>query len=124
MLGMAELHERREEWQPPPLPEGIPENFRLLLTTRPPPPAAPTDFEPWPFRTWRTEVLRRAEFITEGTDAGPTFGNDPAMQAAARPGFVPGAASAWMGRASFAQAIILPEIAYTGQDREHQGTRQ
>ena len=58
--------------------------------TRPPPPAAPVDFEPWPLASWRTEVLRRAEYIDWGVEAGPTVGDHPNFQSAARPGQVRG----------------------------------
>lgn len=95
MLSMSELHERWERWEPPVLPKEVPEGFRQLLTTRPAAPIAPTDFTPWPLRSWRTEVLRRAEFIVEGGDVGPTFGNNPNSQSAARPRGVPRNASAF-----------------------------
>jgi hypothetical protein len=51
--------------------------------------------DPWSLRLWRTEVVRRAEYIVEGGDAGPTFGNNPNMQSAARPGALPPNASAF-----------------------------
>ncbi|MFC7500405.1 hypothetical protein ACFQRC_14375 [Enterovirga sp. GCM10030262] len=95
MLSMSELQERWERWEPPALPGGVPEGFRQLLTTRPAAPVAPTDFEPWPLQSWRTEVVWRAEFIVEGGDVGPTFGNNPNTQSAARPGAVPPSASAF-----------------------------
>lgn len=95
MLSIAELRERWERWQPPILPEGGPEGLRRLLTTRPLAPAPPSDFETWPFVSWRTEIVRRAEFIVEDVDVGPTFGNNPNAQSAARPGAVPGEASAF-----------------------------
>jgi hypothetical protein len=95
MRSMAELRAQWDGWRPPALPDGIPEDLRRLVMTRPPPPAPPSDLEPWPFASWRTQVVRRAEFIVEGVDAGPTFGNNPNMQSAARPGAVPGEASAY-----------------------------
>lgn len=95
MLSMSELNERWEHWKPPVLPAGVPEGLRQLLTTRPAAPVAPTDFEPWPFGAWRTEVVRRAEFIVEGVDVGPTFGNSPNSQTATRPREVPNTASAF-----------------------------
>ncbi len=95
ILGMAELHERWERWEPLELPESIPAGVRQLLTTRPPAPTPPSDFDPWPFASWLTEVVRRAEFIVEGADIDPTFGNNPNTQSAARPRAVPPEASAF-----------------------------
>lgn len=94
MLSMSELSERWERWEPPALADDVPENFRQLLTTRPAAPVAPTDFDPWPLRSWRTDVVRRAEFVIEGEDVGPTIGNNPNAQSAARPKAVPPNASA------------------------------
>jgi hypothetical protein len=94
MRSMAELRELWDRWRPPALPADAPEDLRRLVRTRPPPPAPPSNLEPWPFASWRTQVVRRAEFIVEGVDAGPTFGNNPNMQSAARPGAVPGDAAA------------------------------
>jgi hypothetical protein len=95
VFSMAELREQLERWQPLVLPDGVPEELRRLATTRPPPPAPPSDLEPWPFASWRAEVVRRAEFIVENVDAGPTFGNNPNVQSATRPRAVPGNASAY-----------------------------
>ena len=92
---LPELLDQWRQWKPAPLPEGLPEGLRQIMTTKPAPPAAPTDFEPWPFTAWRTEVARRAEFIVEDADVGRTFGDNPNMQSAARPGAVPGEASAF-----------------------------
>ena len=110
MLSMSELHERWERWQPPVLPEGVPEGFRQLLTTRPAAPVAPTDFDAWPLRSWRTEVARRAEFIVEGGDVGPTFGNNPSIQSAARPRTVPPSASAF--------CEVAAGVLFTDDDRQ------
>ena len=95
MLSMSELQERWESRTPPPLPKEVLEPLRKLITTRPPAPVAPTDFEPWPLHKWRTDIVRRAEFIVEGAEAGPTFGNNPNSQSASRPGAVPPEASAF-----------------------------
>jgi hypothetical protein len=95
MLGIGELQERWARWEPPVLPEEVPEHLRRLLTRRPAAPVAPAHFDPWPLRAWRTEVARRTEFIVEGADAGATFGNDPDTQSAWRPGEVPPAAAAF-----------------------------
>lgn len=81
-------------WQPPVLPADTPEAVRHLMSMRPEPLKRPTDFQPWPLSNWRVEVLRRAEYIIENVDPGPTFGENPNAQAAARPGNVPAAASA------------------------------
>jgi hypothetical protein len=94
MLSMSDLRERWEQWKPPVLPEGVPEELRKLLTTRPAAPVPPSDFEAWPLHSWRTEVVRRAEFLVEGEDVGPTFGNNPDFQSSTRPRAVPSAASA------------------------------
>jgi hypothetical protein len=72
----------------------MPENFRKLFSTKPPPPQPPAEFQPWPFRSWRVEVLRRAEYIVEDVDVGPTVGEHPNFQTAARPGEVPAQAAA------------------------------
>lgn len=95
MRSMSELYERWERWEPPLLPQGVPEGLHRLLTTRPAAPAAPAHFDPWPLRSWRTDVVRRAEFIIEGEEVGPTFGNNPNTQSSARPGAVPALASAF-----------------------------
>lgn len=95
MLSISELHARWKQWKPSVLPEGVPEWLEQLLTTRPAEPVEPTDFEPWPLRSWRTQVVRRAEFIVESGDFGPTFGNNPKSQSSARPRQVPRSASAF-----------------------------
>lgn len=94
MLSMSDLRERWERWKPPVLPEEMPERLRQLLTLRPPAPAPPSAFDAWPLRSWRTEVVRRAEFVVEGEDLGPTFGNNPNPQSSTRPQAVPNNASA------------------------------
>lgn len=110
MLRLSELHERWANWEPPVLPEGIPEGFRQLMTTRPAAPVAPTHFDSWPLRSWRTEVVRRAEFIVEGGDVGPTFGNNPNTQSAARPRAVPPSASAF--------CEVAAGVLFTGEGRK------
>lgn len=80
-------------WQPPSLPPDMPEGLRHLMSMRPEPLKRPTDFQPWPLPSWRVEVLRRVEYIIENVDPGPTFGDNPNAQAAARPGEVPASAS-------------------------------
>lgn len=110
MLSMGELHERWKRWEAPALPKEVPEGFRQLLTTRPPMPAAPTDFDQWPFSSWRTEVVRRAEFIVEGGDAGPTFGDNPNVQSAARPRAVPPDANAF--------CEVAVGVLFTSEDRK------
>lgn len=94
IVSIEELQERWARWEPPALPPDVPEGFRRLITTRPPRPEAPVDLNSWPFASWRTDVLRRAEFIVEGA-AGPTFGENPNSQSAVRPGQVPDDASAF-----------------------------
>lgn len=92
---MGELEARWREWKPPTaVPEGVPEWMRALMLTRPTMPTPPTDFIAWPFAHWRTQVLRRAEFIVEDVAVGKTVGDNPNMQSAAPPMSVPKEASA------------------------------
>jgi len=89
------MQARAAAWAPPQLPPDMPENFRRLMSTRPELPKPSAEFQPWPFASWRVEVLRRAECIIDNVDAGPTFGNNPSMQAPSQPGQVPPEASAY-----------------------------
>ena len=58
-------------------------------------PSPPTQFEPWPFDDWRTDVLRRVEFIIEGVDVENALGTGPHnLHSATRPGEAPQNASA------------------------------
>ena len=91
---MDELEARWRDWKPPKLSDDTPEPFRTLATTRPAAPTPPAELEPWPFDRWRTQVLCRAEFIVDDVHIGPTFGNNPKLQSAARPSSVPPEASA------------------------------
>ena len=88
------MQARVAAWKPPQLPPDMPENFRQLMSTRPELPKPSSEFQPWPFASWRVEVLRRAEYIIENVNPGPTFGNNPNMLVAIRPGQVPPEASA------------------------------
>lgn len=88
------MQERIAAWKPPHLPTDIPENFRKLMSTQPAAPKPPAEFKPWPFSSWRLDVLRRAEYIIENVDPGPTFGDNPNAQAPSKPGQVPPEASA------------------------------
>ena len=94
IMSLDELRDRWAHWQPPVLAADAPEFLRLLATTRSSEPMPPADFEPWPFASWRTEVLRRAEYIDWGVEAGPNVGDNPNFQSAARPGEVPAEAGA------------------------------
>lgn len=76
--------------------------------TRPAAPSPPVDLQPWPFQRWRTEVLRRAEFIVEHATADATFGNNPNEQSAVRPMKVPAAA--------FASCEVAVGVLFTGDD--------
>lgn len=89
-----ELAELSRDWKAPSLADDVPEPFRTMMMTRPVSPAPPEKFDPWPFSTWRTEVLRRAEFIVEDVRAEGALGNRPNMQSAGRPMSVPIEASA------------------------------
>lgn len=91
---LDELQARWKQWKAPPLPDNMPENLRVLMTTKPAMPTPPPDFEAWPFTSWRTQVLRRAEFIVENVSDVQTFGENPNLQSAARPMKVPPEASA------------------------------
>lgn len=90
----GELTERMRDLQPPPQTDEMPEPLRTLMSTRPTAPIPPDEFDPWPFSEWRTQVLRRAEFIVEDADAEGTVGNNPNAQSASRPSSVPAEASA------------------------------
>lgn len=91
---LADLHARWVAWKPAPVPDGAALLIRTMLTTRPPEPIAPSNFDPWPFDHWQTQVLRRAEFTIEEVSVGPTFGSNPNLHCAARPMNVPKAATA------------------------------
>ena len=85
IMTMEELQVQWRNWRPAPVPEDAPLLLRQMMTTRPAMPAPPDTFDPWPFRLWQTEVVRRTEFIAESGSAGATFGDNPNMQAAFRP---------------------------------------
>ena len=93
--GIEELQARWEKWQPPSLPADIPEMIRRLVNTRPPKPEPPDTFAPWPFARWRTQVLRRVEYVIGDPSIGATFGDNPMAQDAVRPGAVPSDAIAF-----------------------------
>lgn len=97
MLGIEsidELRARWREWKAPVVPPDMPEPLRQMMTTRPSEPVVPTDFRPWPLKTIRVDVLRRAEFIVKGVDVAGTVGDHPNSQSADLPGHVPDEASA------------------------------
>jgi hypothetical protein len=89
-----ELEERMRDWQPPAQTDDLPEPLRRLMSVRPTAPLPPAEFDPWPFSEWRTQVLRRAEFIIEDPGVEGTFGNNPNVQSASRPNSVPSEATA------------------------------
>lgn len=91
---MEAMHGRIAAWKPPPFPTDMPESFRKLMSMRPEPPKPPANFQPWPFDSWRVEVLRRAEYIIEAVASAPTFGDTPNAQIPGRPGKIPPEASA------------------------------
>ena len=91
---LKELQDRWKDWKAPPLPDDVPDPLRALMTTKPPMPVSPTAFEDWPFPSWWTQVLRRAEFIIDDVPVACTVGEHPNMQSAARPMAVPVEASA------------------------------
>jgi hypothetical protein len=94
MMSIEQMRERWRNWKAPTIPPDMPEPFRSLMATRPPEPVAPVAYDDWPLEADRVEVLRRAEFIVEDVDVGPTFGGNPNAQSAAAPGQVPHEASA------------------------------
>ncbi len=108
MLSMCELHERWERWSPPALTSDVPDGFRKLLTTRPPAPAAPIKFDPWPFRSWRTEVVRKVEFMVDGGNAGPMTGDNRETESAGRRRAVPPEATAF--------CEVAAGVLFTGDD--------
>lgn len=95
VMTIEQLRERWRNWKVPKVAADMPEPFRSLMAMRPPEPAAPDKFDDWQMVNERVEVLRRDEFIVEGGDAGPTVGDNPSAQSAARPGQVPKDASAY-----------------------------
>lgn len=94
ILTLAELQTRWRQWKAPSLPDDMPEPLRTLMTTKPTMPMPPLVFEAWPFESWQTQVLRRAEYIIENVSDVPTVGENPNLQSAARPMTVPSKASA------------------------------
>lgn len=94
ILTLNELQDRWKDWEAPTFPEDVPDPLCALMTTKPPKPVAPTTFAAWPFPSWRTQVLRRAEFIIDDVPVAGTVGEHPHMQSAARPMAVPAGASA------------------------------
>ena len=92
---LSELTERATAWKPPVLDERMDERLRTLFSNRPSIPAPPDTFQPWPFAHWRTDVLRRVEFIIEDVPAEGALGSGPHnMQSGGPPGAVPAEASA------------------------------
>jgi hypothetical protein len=94
VMSIKQLRARWRDWKLPTIPADMPEPFRSIMAMRPPEPVAPVSYDDWPFETDRVEVLRRAEFIVEDVDVGPTFGNSPNAQSAVAPGSVPKEANA------------------------------
>lgn len=94
IMSITQLRERWRNWKAPTIPADMPEPLRTMMAARPPEPVAPVSYDRWPLEMGRVEVLRRAEFIVEDVDVGPTFGDHPNAQSAAAPGQVPKEASA------------------------------
>lgn len=67
------------------LPPAVREGVSAWQALQEPPPSG---FSPWPFRSWRIELLRQATY-TEPHAGGATFGADPIEQGYARPGEEP-----------------------------------
>ena len=71
----------------------------------------PSDFRPWPFKSWSVHVLRRAEFEIADLDPhSATIGNNPIAQEAVKPGHVPPDA--------LASCEVAAGLLFTGSDRE------
>jgi hypothetical protein len=94
LASMEELKAQMQDWQPPQIPNDIPEPFRSVMATRPKKPTPPEIFEEWPFATWRTQVLQRAEYIIEDVTVIGAVGENPNAQSATRPNTVPSEAAA------------------------------
>lgn len=108
MMSIGQMRERWRNWKAPTIPRDMPEPFRSLMATRPPEPVAPVAYDDWPLEADRVEVLRRAEFIVEDVDVGPTFGDNPNAQSAAAPGQVPHEASA--------SCVVAVGLLFSGRD--------
>lgn len=88
-----DLAELARGWEAPTIADDVSEPFRTAIMT-PPAPMPPEQFDPWPLAQWRTEVLRRAEFIVEDGPVEGALGTHPNTQSAAPPKSVPVEASA------------------------------
>lgn len=90
METQAALTHRVETAPPIQFPSDAPEWIRLLAAQPRVAPTPPNNFEPWPLRSWRVDVLRRAEYIVGDIQPPPpTLGDNPVAQNAAKPGEVP-----------------------------------
>jgi hypothetical protein len=107
---MAELQRICDDWVAPMVGEEMPALVKAMMTTRPSLPVLPIEFEPWPFRSWRTEVVRRAESIVEVAAAVPAFGENPNFQSASKPGSVP--------QDALASCEVAAGLMFTGLDRK------
>ena len=103
------MRARWARWAPPPIPSDVPEPFRRLLAMRPPAPTPPARFEPWPFRSWRVDQVRRLEYIMP-VSAVPTIGRDPVGSGAAPGGRLPDGATA--------SCDVAAGLLFTGQGGE------
>jgi hypothetical protein len=94
METQAALAHRVETAPPVQLPADAPEWMRQWAAQPRVAPMPPETFEPWPLRSWRVDVLRRAEWVIGDLQSPPpTFGDNPVAQNASKPGEVP--SDAW-----------------------------
>ena len=107
---IEEMEAQLEAWKSPFQSDEIPESMRALLLAKPKMPKPPATFEVWPFESWRTQALRRAEFIVENVSESRAIGNNPNAQSAAKPMAVPPEAAA--------SCVVSVGILFTGAKGE------
>lgn len=107
----AALAHRAETAPPVQLPADAPEWMRQWAAQPRVAPMPPETFEPWPLRSWRVDVLRRAEWVIGDLQPPPpTIGDNPVAQNASKPGEVP--PEAW------ATCDVAVGLLFTGADHQ------
>lgn len=90
METQAALVHRVETAPPVQFPADAPEWMRQWAAQPRVAPMPPETFELWPFRSWRVDVLRRAEWVVGDLQPPPPrFGDNPLAQSGSKPGEVP-----------------------------------